>query len=125
MARADDRGYLYIVDRKKDMIVSGGFNVYPRDVEDVISSHPAVAMVAVIGVPDAKWGEAVTAMVVCKPGQQVPAEVLTDMVRDRKGKVYAPKQVQFVTDLPRTAVGKIDKKVLRAPFWAGQGRNVG
>ena len=125
MARADDRGYLYIVDRKKDMIVSGGFNVYPRDVEDVISSHPAVAMVAVIGVPDAKWGEAVTAMVVCKPGQQVPAELLIDMVRDRKGKVYAPKQVQFVTDLPRTAVGKIDKKVLRAPFWAGQGRNVG
>jgi len=107
------------------MIVSGGFNVYPRDVEDVISSHPAVAMVAVIGVPDAKWGEAVTAMVVCKPGQQVPAEVLTTMVRDRKGKVYAPKQVQFVADLPRTAVGKIDKKVLRAPFWAGQGRNVG
>jgi fatty-acyl-CoA synthase len=125
MARADDRGYLYIVDRKKDMIVSGGFNVYPRDVEDVISSHPAVAMVAVIGVPDAKWGEAVTAMVVCKPGQQVPAELLIDMVRDRKGKVYAPKQVQFVTDLPRTAVGKIDKKVLRAPFWAGQARNVG
>jgi len=125
MARADPRGYLYIVDRKKDMIVSGGFNVYPRDVEDVISSHPAVAMVAVIGVPDAKWGEAVTAMVVCKPGQQVPGELLIDMVRDRKGRVCAPKQVQFVPDLPRTAVGKIDKKALRAPFWAGQGRNVG
>ena len=125
MASADERGYLYIVDRKKDMIVSGGFNVYPRDVEDVISNHPAVAMVAVIGVPDAKWGEAVTAMVVCKPGQQVPADLLIGMVRDKKGKVYAPKQVQFVADLPRTAVGKIDKKQLRAPFWAAQGRSVG
>ncbi len=124
-ARADERGYLYIVDRKKDMIVSGGFNVYPRDVEDVISSHPAVAMVAVIGVPDAKWGEAVTAVVVCKPGQQVAPELLIDLVRCKKGKVNAPKQVQFVADLPRTAVGKIDKKVLRAPYWAGQGRSVG
>jgi fatty-acyl-CoA synthase len=125
MARADDRGYLYIVDRKKDMIVSGGFNVYPRDVEDVISSHPAVAMVAVIGVPDAKWGEAVTAMVTCRPGLQVSAEELIDLVRQKKGTVYAPKQVQFITDMPRTAVGKIDKKVLRQPFWAGQGRQVG
>ena len=125
MARADDRGYLYIVDRKKDMIVSGGFNVYPRDVEDVISSHPAVAMVAVIGVPDAKWGEAVTAMVQLKPGATVDAELLIGMVRDKKGKVQAPKQIEFITDMPRTAVGKIDKKVLRAPFWAGQARQVG
>ncbi len=128
MARADDRGYLYIVDRKKDMIVSGGFNVYPRDVEDAISSHPAVAMVAVIGVPDAKWGEAVTAMVQLKPGASADAalaETLTAIVRDRKGSVWAPKHVHFVPELPRTAVGKIDKKVLRAPFWAGQGRNVG
>jgi fatty-acyl-CoA synthase len=125
MARADERGYLYIVDRKKDMIVSGGFNVYPRDVEDAISSHPAVAMVAVIGVPDAKWGEAVTAMVTCRPGMQVSADELINLVRQKKGTVYAPKQVQFITDMPRTAVGKIDKKVLRQPFWAGQGRQVG
>ena len=125
MARADEQGYFFIVDRKKDMIVSGGFNVYPRDVEDVISSHPAVAMVAVIGVPDAKWGEAVTAMVQLKPGQQVDPHLLIDMVRDKKGKVQAPKLVQFVAEMPRTAVGKIDKKALRAPFWAGQGRNVG
>ena len=125
MARADDQGYLYIVDRKKDMIVSGGFNVYPRDVEDAISSHPAVAMVAVIGVPDAKWGEAVTAMVQLKLGHQVAPEVLTELVRQKKGPVQAPKQVHFVDALPRTAVGKIDKKVLRAPFWAGQGRQVG
>jgi fatty-acyl-CoA synthase len=125
MARADDRGYLYIVDRKKDMIVSGGFNVYPRDVEDVISSHPAVAMVAVIGTPDPKWGEAVTAVVTLKPGQTVAAEVLVELVKQKKGPVQAPKRIEFVADLPRTAVGKIDKKVLRAPYWAGQGRQVG
>jgi len=125
MARADEQGFLYIVDRKKDMIVSGGFNVYPRDVEDAISSHPAVAMVAVIGTPDPKWGEAVTAMVVCKPGQQVAAEALAELVRAKKGSVQVPKRIEFLPDLPRTAVGKIDKKVLRAPFWAGQGRNVG
>ena len=125
MARADERGYLYIVDRKKDMIVSGGFNVYPRDVEDVISSHPAVAMVAVIGVPDDKWGEAVTAMVQLRPGASVTADELVALVRARKGAVQAPKHVEFIAELPRTAVGKIDKKVLRQPFWAGQGRQVG
>jgi fatty-acyl-CoA synthase len=125
LARADERGYLYIVDRKKDMIVSGGFNVYPRDVEDAISAHPAVAMVAVIGIPDAKWGEAVTAMVLLKPGQQVDAAVLVDLVRQKKGSVVAPKHIEFISEMPRTAVGKIDKKVLRQPFWAGQARQVG
>ena len=125
MARADARGHLYIVDRKKDMIVSGGFNVCPRDVEDVISGHPAVAMVAVIGVPDAKSGEAVTAMVQLKPGASGAAELLIDLVRQKKGKVQAPKAVDFIAEMPRTAVGKIDKKLLRAPFWAGQARQVG
>ena len=129
MARADAQGYHYIVDRKKDMIVSGGFNVYPRDVEDVISSHPAVAMVAVIGVPDAKWGEAVTAVVQLKPGQpadrQALSEELAALVRQKKGSVQAPKRIEFTEDMPRTAVGKIDKKALRAPFWADQTRNVG
>lgn len=125
IARIDDTGLITIVDRKKDMIVSGGFNVYPRDVEDAISSHPAVAMVAVIGTPDPKWGEAVTAMVMLKPGQQVDAETLTELVRQKKGSVQAPKRIEFIADMPRTAVGKIDKKVLRAPFWAGQARQVG
>jgi fatty-acyl-CoA synthase len=129
LARADARGFLYIVDRKKDMIVSGGFNVYPRDVEDVISSHPAVAMCAVIGVPDAKWGEAVTAVVQLRPGVQAdPAtlgEALTALVRQKKGSVMAPKHIQFTDEMPRTAVGKIDKKQLRAPHWAHQARQVG
>ncbi|HKU97264.1 MAG TPA: AMP-binding protein [Vineibacter sp.] len=125
IARADERGYLYIVDRKKDMIVTGGFNVFPREVEDVLTSHPDVAMAAVIGVPDPKWGEAVTALVVPKPGTAPDAQALTQLVKDRKGAAQAPKRVEFVDALPLTAVGKVDKKVLRARFWAGQERMVG
>ena len=125
VARADERGYLYIVDRKKDMIVSGGFNVYPREVEDVLSSHPEVAMAAVIGVPHPKWGEAVTALVVAKPGKRPSAESLMDLVKRCKGGTHAPKQVEFVDSLPLTAVGKVDKKILRSKYWAGQDRQVG
>jgi fatty-acyl-CoA synthase len=125
IARADERGYLYIVDRKKDMIVSGGFNIFPREVEDVISSHPDVAMVAVIGVPHEKWGEAVTALVVAKQGTRPTPEALMQLVKDRKGSTHAPKQVEFVDALPLTAVGKVDKKVLRDKYWAGQTRMVG
>jgi fatty-acyl-CoA synthase len=125
IARADERGYLYIVDRKKDMIVSGGFNIFPREVEDVLSSHPDVAMAAVIGVPHEKWGEAVAALIVVKAGTTPSAEALMQLVKDRKGGPHAPKQVEFVDALPLTAVGKVDKKVLRAKYWAGQARQVG
>ncbi len=125
IARQDDRGYLYIVDRKKDMIVSGGFNVYPREIEDVLTSHPAVAMAAVIGVPDAKWGEAVAAVVVRKPGAVVDEDALVQLVKGKKGSQQAPKRVEFVDALPLTALGKIDKKQLREPHWAGQARRVG
>nr|WP_223974969.1 AMP-binding protein [Bradyrhizobium sp. RD5-C2] len=125
IARADERGYLYIVDRKKDMIVSGGFNIFPREVEDVLSSHPDVAMASVIGIPHPKWGEAVTALVVVKPGKRPSAETLMDLVKRHKGGTHAPKQIEFVESLPLTAVGKVDKKVLRAKYWAGQERQVG
>jgi fatty-acyl-CoA synthase len=125
IARADERGYLYIVDRKKDMIVSGGFNIFPREVEDVLSSHPDVAMAAVIGVPHEKWGEAVAALIVAKPGARPAAEALMQHVKDRKGSTHAPKQVEFVDSLPLTAVGKVDKKILRAKYWAGRSRQVG
>ncbi len=125
IARADERGYLYIVDRKKDMIVSGGFNIFPREVEDVLSSHPGVAMAAVIGVPHEKWGEAVTALIVAKAGMRPTPEALTQLVKDRKGGTHAPKQIEFVDNLPLTAVGKVDKKILRARYWAGQSRQVG
>jgi fatty-acyl-CoA synthase len=125
VARADERGYLYILDRKKDMIVSGGFNIFPREVEDVLSQHPDVAMVAVVGVPDDKWGEAVTAVVVARQGAQPNAEELIALVKARKGSAHAPKHIKFATELPMTGVGKVDKKVLKAGFWAGRDRMVG
>jgi fatty-acyl-CoA synthase len=124
IARADERGYMFILDRKKDMIVSGGFNIFPREVEDVLSAHPAVSNVAVIGVPDDKWGEAVKALVVTRPGTRVTPEEVIELVRDKKGPVHAPKSVEFLDALPLTPVGKADKKALRAKYWAGQTRNV-
>ena len=124
MARRDAHGYLYIVDRSKDMIISGGFNVYPREVEDVLSQHPAVAAAAVVGVPDAKWGEAVRALVVLRPGATVGADELMALVRARKGPVYSPKAIDFVDALPTTGLGKLDKKAIRARFWQGLDRAV-
>ena len=125
IARADDRGYMFILDRKKDMIVSGGFNIYPRDVEDVLATHPRVLMVAVIGAPDDKWGEAVTAFVVARGDGPPTARELIDLVKQRKGSAHAPKHIEFVAQLPLTGVGKIDKKKLRASLWAGRERMVG
>jgi fatty-acyl-CoA synthase len=125
IARADAEGRLYIVDRKKDMIVSGGFNIYPREVEDVLASHPGVSMAAVIGVPDKKWGESVFALIVRKPESDVSEAELVALVKERKGSLHAPKEVSFVAQLPLTVVGKIDKKAIRASFWSAQGRMVG
>jgi len=129
MARRDERGYLWLVDRKKDMIVSGGFNVYPREIEDVLARDSAVAQAAVIGVPHARWGEAVTAVIERRPGAPASddelAARLAALVRERKGGLHVPKQFIFVDTLPRTPVGKIDKKVLRQPYWAGQQRAIG
>jgi fatty-acyl-CoA synthase len=125
IARRDERGYMFILDRKKDMIVSGGFNIFPREVEDVLSSHADVAMVAVLGVPDPKWGEAVTAVVVLRPGAKADPRALIELVKSKKGSTHAPKAVEFVESLPLTAVGKVDKKELRAKYWAGRTRMVG
>ena len=125
VARKDERGYMFILDRKKDMIVSGGFNIFPREVEDVLSQHADVAMCAVVGVPDDKWGEAVTAVVVAREGTHPDADELINLVKARKGSAHAPKQIQFVEELPMTGVGKVDKKVLRARYWAGRERMVG
>ncbi|WP_026917473.1 fatty-acid--CoA ligase FadD8 [Gordonia shandongensis] len=132
VAREDEDGFWFIVDRTKDMIVSGGFNVFPREVEDVVAEHPAVAQVGVIGVPDDKWGEAVTAVVVLRPDADaspdaqasVTAEIQAS-VKERKGAVQSPKQVVFADELPLTALGKPDKKALRARFWESTDRAVG
>ncbi|MEV0357863.1 AMP-binding protein [Nocardia sp. NPDC050697] len=124
IARQDAEGFLYIVDRKKDMIVSGGFNVYPREVEDVLSAHPAVSAAAVIGVPDDKWGEAVKAVVVLRDGQEVAVEELQALVKERKGAVYTPKSVDFAASIPVSPLGKPDKKALRAQYWGESARQV-
>ncbi len=114
MGRFDAKGRLHIVDRKKDMIISGGFNVFPAEIEAVLATHPAVAASAVIGTPDPTWGEAVTAVVVLKDGAVLDEEALKALVRAQKGAVYAPKRIVTATALPLTPVGKIDKKALRA-----------
>jgi fatty-acyl-CoA synthase len=113
VAIRSSNGFLRIVDRKKDMIVTGGFNVYAREVEDVLVSHPLVRQAAVIGVPDPKWGEAVKALVVLEPDAEVEPGDLIALVRDRKGAVQAPKSVDFLDALPLSPVGKPDKKALR------------
>ncbi len=110
---------------KKDMIISGGFYIYPREVEAALSTYPGVAMVAVMGAPDEKWGEVVTAFVVARGEASPSAQELIDFVKKRKGSAQAPKHIKFVTDLPLTGVGKVDKKKLRASLWAGRERMVG
>ncbi len=124
LARQDADGLLYIVDRSKDMVVSGGFNVYPREVEDVLYEHPAVKGAAVIGVPDAKWGEAVKAIVVLHDQQSVSEQELIELVKARKGSVMAPKSIEFWDALPLTNLGKLDKKKMRERFWQGRERRV-
>jgi len=121
----DDEGYVYIQDRVKDMIVSGGENVYPREVEDVLFKHPAVADAAVIGVPDAQWGEAVKAIVVLRAGAQATEAELIDHARKSLAAYKRPRTVDFIAELPRNPSGKVLKKDLREPFWKGHSRRVG
>lgn len=124
IARADAEGRLYIVDRKKDMIVSGGFNIYPKEVEDVIYDDPAVSLAAVIGVPHEKWGEAVMAYVVGRPGEVVDIDRIQVSIKEHKGAIYCPKVIEVVQAMPQTPLGKVDKVALRAPHWEGQARQV-
>lgn len=124
LAKRDEAGYFHIVDRKKDMIISGAFNVYPREVEDAIAQHPGVSAAAVIGVPDPKWGEAVHAFVTPRTGTHISADEIKAVVKKFKGSHQAPKEVHIMEKLPVTNVGKIDKKPLRAQFWSSQERMV-
>ncbi|MCW2752942.1 MAG: o-succinylbenzoate--CoA ligase [Marmoricola sp.] len=125
IGKIGDDGFLYIVDRKKDLVVSGGFNVFPRQVEDVLLGHPAVAQSAVIGVPHEKWGEAVHAFVVTKPGASTTVEEIQAHVKAELGAIPSPKSVDFIAELPVNPAGKVDKKALRLPFWEGRDRQVG
>lgn len=121
----DADGFIFLHDRVKDMIVSGGENVYPAEVENALFAHPAVADAGVIGVPDDRWGEAVKAVVVLRPGMDASAEEIIAHCRGRIAGYKAPKSVDFVDVLPRNPSGKVLRRELRAPYWSGRDRQVG
>ena len=121
----DEDGYLYIHDRVKDMIVSGGENVYPAEVENVLMAHPAIADVAVIGVPHEKWGETAKAIVVVAPGSEVTEAEIIAYAKERLATFKCPTSVEWIDVLPRNPSGKVLKKDLREPYWAGHERRVG
>jgi acyl-CoA synthetase (AMP-forming)/AMP-acid ligase II len=123
--RSDEEGFLYICDRLKDMIVSGGENIYSREIEDVLHRIPAVAEAAVIGVPDDRWGETVKAVVVIRAGETLTEEAVIASCREYLAGYKAPRSVDFIDALPRNASGKVLKTVLREPFWSERNRHVG
>jgi len=120
----DEEGFFYVKDRIKDMIVSGGENIYPAELESVLAAHPAIADIAVIGVPDEQWGEAVKAIVVLKPGQELTAEELIEWSRPKLAGYKRPRSVDFRDVIPRNPSGKILKRELRQPYWEGTGRQI-
>jgi len=121
----DDDGYVYILDRSKDMVISGGLNIYPREIEELLLTHPAVAEVCAFGIPDAKWGEALIAHIVPRADAVIDAATLIGWVGTRAAPYKKPKQIHIVAALAKTTYGKIDKKTIRAPYWAGRSRLVG
>ncbi|HLF41228.1 MAG TPA: AMP-binding protein, partial [Acidimicrobiia bacterium] len=124
VGRMDEEGYVYILDRTKDMVISGGLNIYPREIEEALLTHPAVSEACVFGVPDDKWGEALTAHLVLHDGEQASAEEIIGFLGERLSGYKKPKAVHFVSSLPKTTYGKLDKRAVRAPYWAGQERMV-
>jgi acyl-CoA synthetase (AMP-forming)/AMP-acid ligase II len=113
IGRFDEEGYLHIIDRKKDMLISGGENIYPREVEDALMQHPAVAEAAVIGIPDPKWGEAVKAFVVLKLESSVAERELIAHCRSLIAGYKCPRSIELLRDLPRVGTGKVDRRKLR------------
>jgi acyl-CoA synthetase (AMP-forming)/AMP-acid ligase II len=124
VARADDRGYITLVDRRKDVIITFGSNVYPREIEDALTAHPDIALAAVIGIPDDAAGEAVKAFVVPRPGTGVTEGDLLTLVERRKGRLHVPKSIDVVESLPLTTNQKPDKKLLRERYWAARDRQI-
>ena len=124
MGYLDADGYLHIVDRKTDMVISGGVNIYPAEIEEIIHEHPAVLDVAVIGVPNEEWGEELKAVVQLRPGARATADDLIDFCRDRLADYKRPRTVDFVAEVPRNPSGKLLKREIRAPYWEGRSRRV-
>lgn len=124
LGRMDEDGYVYLADRKEDMIITGGFNVYPAEVENALMEHEAVAECGVYSIPDEKWGEAINASVVLRPGFEITPEELITFARTQLAKFKVPKAIHITETLPKTAVGKILRRVLREPFWKDQTRGI-
>lgn len=120
----DDEGFVYIVDRKKDMVISGGFNVYPSEVEAVLYQHDDIADACVFAIPDDKWGEAVAAHVVLKPGAVADSRAIDAFCATRLGGFKRPRHIEFVDALPKNANGKVARKVIQTPYWSGHERMV-
>ncbi len=120
LARRDDEGYFYIVDRKIDMIISGGENIYPAEIEEVLYSHPKILESAVIGIPDERWGESVVAVVALKEGEKADEDEIVEFCRGRLAGYKVPRHVIFMKELPKSSSGKILKRVLREGYWNGE-----
>ena len=120
----DERGYLFLMDRSKDMIISGGENIYPREIEEAIIQHPAVREVAVIGIPDAEWGEAIKAVVALVPGGSATEEELIAFCKEQIASYKKPKSIDFIDELPKNNYGKIVKRELRDRYWSDHRRQV-
>jgi acyl-CoA synthetase (AMP-forming)/AMP-acid ligase II len=120
----DEQGYLFLMDRSKDLIISGGENIYPREIEEVLVQHPTVDEVAVIGVPDPEWGESVKAVVALMPGCSVTPEELIDFCRGHIASYKKPRSIDFIAEIPKNNYGKIVKHELRAPYWQDKNRQV-
>jgi acyl-CoA synthetase (AMP-forming)/AMP-acid ligase II len=120
----DGEGFVYICDRKRDMIISGGVNIYPAEIEDVLHRHPSILDVAVFGVPDDEWGERVHAAVQLRPGSALSAQEVRDFARRHLADYKIPRDVSFVEDFPRDTAGKLVKRLLREPYWRGRATRV-
>jgi acyl-CoA synthetase (AMP-forming)/AMP-acid ligase II len=124
VAYLDDDGFVYICDRKRDMVISGGVNIYPAEIEDALHRHPAIADVAVFGVPDDEWGERVHAAIQLRPGATLTADEVRAFARDRIADYKTPREVSFHDDFPRDTAGKLVKRLLRDPYWQGRSTRV-
>ena len=125
IAYRDEEGYYYICDRKNDMIISGGMNIYPAEIEAALEQHPGIFDVAVFGIPSEEWGEQVHATVVLAPGTSLSEADVIAYARQQLASYKCPRSVAFAGELPRTGSGKLLKRTLRAPYWAGQAKQVG
>ena len=124
MGYFDEDGYLFIADRKIDMVISGGVNIYPKEIEEVLITHPKILDVAVIGVPDPEWGEQLKAIVQLKPGETASSEEIIRFASERLAGYKRPRSVDFMDELPRELTGKLLKRKLRERYWAGSDRRV-